>query len=228
MATELRLLSGNSQATPINTAFPSRLRVLALRDGISVPNVLLRFGNAQSGASANFQSTGTYSYEAYTDVNGYCDSDIFIANGTLGSWGGAVSSVATFEWYAQYSAQNVSSPPGLQTLALIGGTNQKAEVGKQYGPLSAKCTDQYGAPMRNVSVRFDNQQYEAYGSFAGGNTVYVYTDANGVAVSPIFTASAQVGQFWVMASVMPKNEQTPWQNIPAQPPQIHTLIYCEA
>jgi hypothetical protein len=225
MTTTLNLLSGNGQAAQINTAFPSPLRVSVTRDGVSVNGVQLRFTAPASGASAYYQSTGNRFFDAYTDVNGFCSSDTFIANGTLGGWTGSVASVATFEWYADFTAQNVDSPPAVNSLAIVGGADQQQAVNTAYAPLVVQIKDQYGAPMNHIAVLFSNSGYEAYGSFASGSA---FTDANGRATSPIFTASATLGQFWVTASVGARNDQTQWTNIAPSIPITHTLIYCEA
>jgi protocatechuate 3,4-dioxygenase beta subunit len=97
-----------------------------------------------------------------------------------------------------------SNPPN--TLRLVGGSGQTAQLGKTFqSNLQVELANTNGCPLTGnlagVSVTFDGPGSGAGGFFAasGSDDVTVGTDANGVATAPPFTANYTAGSYSVDA-----------------------------
>jgi protocatechuate 3,4-dioxygenase beta subunit len=97
-----------------------------------------------------------------------------------------------------------SNPPN--TLKLVGGSGQTAQLGKTFqSNLQVELANTNGCPLTGnlagVSVTFDGPGSGAGGFFAasGSDDVTVGTDSNGVATAPPFTANYTAGSYSVDA-----------------------------
>ncbi len=82
------------------------------------------------------------------------------------------------------------------------GSQQSAKVATGFGtPLEVLVTDRYGNAVSGVTVTFQAPTSGATGVFSGLSSATAVTDANGLAVAPVFTAGAQAGGYTVTAGV---------------------------
>ncbi len=100
----------------------------------------------------------------------------------------------------QSSIYSIKSGGGTQLTATAGG-GQTALVGASFAtPFSVVVEDSFGNAVSGVSVTFAAPSGGPGGTFGGGSTSVVTTDASGVATSHAFTANATAGTYAVTVS----------------------------
>ncbi len=83
---------------------------------------------------------------------------------------------------------------------VAGSTPQSAEVGTAFAvPLAVEVYDAAGNPVQGVRVIFKAPRHGPGGTFDDGTVVTVVTDANGLAVAPLFVANDTAGSYTVTA-----------------------------
>jgi hypothetical protein len=105
---------------------------------------------------------------------------------------------------AAAGARPSSNPPN--TLKLVAGSGQTAQLGKQFQTkFQVELANRNGCPLTGnlsgVSITFDAPGSGASGIFpsSGSDDATVGTDANGVATAPTFTANYTAGSYSVDA-----------------------------
>ena len=191
--TTLTVVSGSPQSAPINTAFPSPLKVIAKdAGGNPVSGVVVTFSAPGSGASGTFaggQNTAT------TDASGVATSAAFTANGTAGSY--TVNATAGAQT-AGFALTNTVGVPA--TIAVVSGSNQSTAINTAFAsPLKVIVKDAGGNPISGVVVTFSAPGSGASGTFAGGQNTAT-TDASGIATSAVFTANGTAANYTVTAT----------------------------
>ncbi|MBP1772885.1 MAG: repeat protein [Holophagaceae bacterium] len=80
------ILAGDNQSAPVNSAFPTQIRVRFHKNGMSLGGHLILFTAPTTGASGTF--SGLYPQEAsvVTDGHGEALAPVFTANGTTGTY----------------------------------------------------------------------------------------------------------------------------------------------
>ncbi|WP_421693946.1 beta strand repeat-containing protein [Aestuariivirga sp.] len=197
LPSSITLTGGNTQSTPINTAFGVPLQA-TVRDNLNIPvqGAVVKFTVPQSGASATL-STLT----AVTNAQGVA-SVTATANATVGTYvvTGSVTGVTN---QANYSLTNTNGAPA--GISASGGNKQSALINTAFVlPLDVTVVDSGGNPVPNVDVTFT---VPGSGATATLSQYTVKTNANGVA-SAVATANGTVGNYFVTAAVAGVN-QTP-------------------
>ena len=117
---------------------------------------------------------------------------------------GTYTVTAAFPGSADYAPATTQATftIGRVLVANAGGTSQSALVNGTFATsLQTVVVDQYGNPVSGVTVTFAAPASGASGSFVGGKTVTVTTNALGLATAPAFTANTSVGVYTVSATV---------------------------
>ena len=98
---------------------------------------------------------------------------------------------------AQYQLDALPGPP--ERFDVVSGNFQRAIVNTTYPlPWTVRALDAGGSPVPYAAVQFyaDPSNSAPSGRFAGRNTLWAMADAQGIAVSPLFTANGVVGSFF--------------------------------
>jgi hypothetical protein len=189
---------GNSQGTPILTAFASPLKVL-VSDSASNPvsGVTVTFTVVPvSGAGATFAGNVN---TAVTNASGIATSAVLTANAVANTY----TVTATVNGTSITTSFTLTNQPGpAAAIAAVSGSGQSAGTNTAFAnPLVAKVTDQSGNAIRGVSVTFTAPASGPSGTFAGNQTTVVITDSSGLATSVQFTANGAAGTYAVTAGV---------------------------
>jgi hypothetical protein len=185
---------GGVQATAINSTFPAALTAQVVDgSGTPLPCVPVTFTAPASGASASLSTiTVVSNAQGMASVNA-------TANGNFGSYM-VVASLPAGVAPVSFSLTNLGPP---SAIVATGGSGQTASINAVFGAaLMARVTDAGGNPLPGIAVTFTLPASGASGTFPGGvSSVTVFTDANGVAVSPLVTANGIAGNYSATASV---------------------------
>jgi hypothetical protein len=191
-------IAGTPQTTERSTAFPIPLSV-AVRDsfGNAADSVLVTFTPPPlTGASGTFAGGVN---TAYTNAQGVATSAIFVANIYAGTYTvqAAVAGIAT---PASFTLTNSAGAAGSVTAKA--GSPQSAQVTAPFATrFQAEVKDGAGNVVSNVLVRFTAPASGASGTFPGGLTDTVRTNASGIATASIFTADSIAGTYNLIATV---------------------------
>ncbi len=191
-------ITGTPQTTERSTAFPIPLSV-AVRDsfGNAADNVLVTFtAPPPTGASGTFVGGVN---TAYTNAQGVATSAIFVANIYAGTYTvqAAVAGIAT---PASFTLTNSAGAAGSVTAKA--GSPQSAQVTAPFATrFQAEVKDGAGNLVSNILVRFTAPATGASGTFPGGLTDTVRTNASGIATASIFTADSVAGTYNLIATV---------------------------
>jgi hypothetical protein len=189
----IRVVAGAGQRATIGTAYARELEVKVTNASGPVAGISVVF-ELPTGASGVFAGSAV----VVTNASGIATSPMLTANTqagrfTVNAWVAGVSSPASF------GLTNLPLAPN--AVNSVGGTPQSAATGQRYTTrLQAQVVDQYGNPLRGVTVKFTAPTNGASGSFGGSKTVNAVTDADGNAAVTI-TANNTAGGFQVTASV---------------------------
>lgn len=184
-----------AQSAPVGAAFAKPLGVL-VKDayGNVVPGVPVRIDLPSIDPSATFAG-GSRSWTGVTDATGKATSPVVTADMFVGSF------VATSQVEAlaapTFSLRTTITAGA--TIAATGGTPQTTGVNAAYpSPLQAAVRDASGQPLGGVVVTFTVTT--SRGTFPGGaGSANVSTDARGIAVSPVITATGVKGTWTATA-----------------------------
>jgi len=181
------ILSGSGQSAVASTAFLNSFQV----------TVTDTFGNAMSGVTVNFTGSGLTpgAGSATTNVNGV--ASMTATAGTVAGSSTLIASVngqsATFTLTVQRAAA--------ATITIVSGSGQLASLAKAFlQPFSVIVKDAFGNPATSSVVSFSAPLSGASGTFSANGNIVI--DANGSAVSPIFTANNVAGSYNVTATVI--------------------------
>ncbi len=217
----LMAMMGSNQSTIVNTSFATNLlATLTDQYGNRVPGVTVTFTAPASGAGATFQggSTGT------TDANGQV-SKATAANTVAGTY--SITATASGGNNPTATFGSLTNQPGAPAvLTAQAGYNQSVPVTTLFPvPLAATLTDQYGNPVRGVTVTFIAPSLGASATFAGGNTTT--TDALG-RVSKAITANIVAGSYSITAVASARTSPTAFffnlTNLPDPPAGLAATI----
>ena len=199
-----------SQSASMNTPFPSTFSATVTTNNSPISGVVVTFTAPGAGAGGTF-ANGQNSTTATTDASGVATSSTFTANGTTGTYIVVASAQGT-QSTSLYRVANTLVPA---TITATGGTPQSAAVSGPFAvPLQATVLDSSSQPVINAAVTFaapsftldaNNVPSTASGTFLDYGTVTstVWTDSNGVATAPLFTANALAGgPYTVSATVV--------------------------
>jgi hypothetical protein len=167
-------------------------------------------GASAAAAGASFVGGSTQDTET-TNANGIAASPRFDANTTPGTFT-ATATVTGATGAASFALDNLAG--GAPRIAAVGGAHQSASVDGHYGrTLEVRVRDAHGKPEQGQTVTFTlgsagggagatGASTSAGASFTGGSAqATATTDANGVAVSPPFTANGTAGAFTAVAGI---------------------------
>jgi hypothetical protein len=186
-------VSGDGQTAPVDTAFPTPLKVQVLENGTPLSALYVRLTSPSSGASALF-SNGEHSWLTGPDASGQISLPVS-ANSVAGSY----EVIAEFVLGGIQTSFSLTNTPNFPSvLEIASGDNQSSPVGEQYPlPLRARVTDNLGNPIAGVPVQFivpTSGPSVTFGGPAGG-----ITDATGVSSLPAIIANHIPGDFQVQA-----------------------------
>jgi hypothetical protein len=118
------------------------------------------------------------------------------ANAQEGSFK-AIAAAAGVSGEVQFSLTNTAPPATALDLRIVSGAGQSATAGTMFAEaVRIALVDDQGDPVANRSVTFTLPAQGASASFAGAVlSAQAMTDAQGVAVSPKFTANATAGGY---------------------------------
>jgi hypothetical protein len=182
--------AGNLQSVVVHKAYPTALAV----------QVVDQFGNPvqESGVTVTFtvvpsgKAGGSFlgKTSVITNAQGIATAPTLKANTHAGSF--TVSARASGLTAATF---NLDSGASVAADPVVSGS-QRARVGQLYAkPLEATVHDAFGNPVGGVAVTFTAPTSGPGGNFAGQTSVTVFTDADGVAIAPAFTANRRAGSF---------------------------------
>jgi len=181
--------AGTPQNATVNTPFAIQLQA-TVKDSLNNPvsGATVTFAAPASGASGTFAAGVT---TATTNVSGIATAAVFTANNIAGSAYAVTASVIGVSTSANFSLTNLAG--SASSIAATGGTPQSAAVNTSFAtPLQATVKDPFNNPVSGVTVTFTAPSGGAGGTFANGVNAAT-TNAQGVAIAPIFTANATIG-----------------------------------
>lgn len=121
---QVRIIAGDNQVSPVNTAFPTRMKVWFNKNGMSLGGHPITFNAPDTGAGGTFPD-GTTAAMVITDEGGVAEAPVFTANGTQGSY-------TIRAWSSNYSTTfhltNQPPPPTQGGSAAPGTAQGKGEV----------------------------------------------------------------------------------------------------
>ena len=212
---QLALVAGTPQTTPLQTAFASGLQVaLTNSDGCPVTSaagVPVTFSAPSSGAGGVFSASASNTVTVGSDASGTVAGPAFTANDTQGSY-----TVTASSQYGSVSFSLTNTAAGIPARATaIPAKSRSASVTGRYPqPLQVKVLDANGNPVAGATVTFTlgtggsgacGTTSSAGASFSGGGAqATAMTGANGVASSPPFTANSTAGSLTATAAVSSK------------------------
>ena len=200
-------LTGSDPTATVDTAYRDRLQariVDASGQPVEGATVTFAITAADSGAGASFVGGGAQA-TALTDTDGRATSPALVADKTAGVFT-ATASTTGAEPLA-FTLTNLAGAPYTVTAGAASGAS--TVVGTSFAvPLAVTVTDRNGNPVRGAVVVFRAPATGATGRFRirrphphPSRTARVATNANGVAVAPVFKAGGSAGGFAVTASV---------------------------
>ncbi|MFV0478637.1 MAG: IPTL-CTERM sorting domain-containing protein [Parahaliea sp.] len=203
-ADRLVVVAGGSQSAVVSTAFASPLQVRAEdANGQPVAGFTVHFVAPTDGASARFTGGQSGAAVVKTDAQGLAVSPDLIANATAGSYvvtaqGNGLASVSFA--LVNRSAGVIGTPASLR---VVSGSGQTAQAGAMFdAPMVVQALTVADQPVSGVSVHFVFADQGASARFDGDHSsVQVLTDANGQAVSPLFSANLVAGAHQASASM---------------------------
>ncbi len=194
--------SGTPQSAVVEQPFAASLVVTVRNaEGDGVAGVEVTFIAPETGAAATFAG-GLNSATAVTDVDGVATAPALTANATEGSYT-VTASVTALAAVAEFELSNLSAVQLPNSITAVAGDGQTAMIGTQFAStLQAQVQDSNGLPIAGIDVTFTLPEGLASATFEGGTTTAVAaTDSNGIATSPLLTASATAGSYEATASV---------------------------
>jgi adhesin/invasin len=197
-------ITANAGSTPqltiVSTSFGTLKATVRDATTAGVAGVTVTFTAPSSGASGLFGASLTAS--AVTDVSGVATAPAFIANSTVGG-PYVVTASATGLTSANFSLTNIFATPATAVASPSNGTPQSTAVNTAFATaLGILVKDGSGAIIAGLPVTFTvNPVGGAGGSFAGGSTETVNTNASGIATASAFTANGVAGSYQVIATV---------------------------
>ena len=187
---------GTPQTAKVNTAFATNLAA-TVKDGFGnvVPGVTVTFNAPASGASGTFAGGVN---TATTNSLGVATAAVFTANTTAGSYT-VTATAGTVTTSPGFALTNRAGAPA--SIKAASGTPQTATVNTAFAQrLAATLKDAFGNPVAGATVTFNAPASGASGTFAGGVDTAT-TNAQGVAIAPVFTANGTVGSYTVTATL---------------------------
>jgi hypothetical protein len=219
VSASIKPAGGSGQSAGIGAGYGAPLQVVVTdANGAPVDGATVTFslgqgstGSAAGGpgpAGATFVG-GAAQATAVTDATGQASSPGLIANEVAGRFTASATTQGVVH-PALFSLDN-SAGKGL-SVRMRGAAGQSTAVGARYPhPLEAIVRNAAGRPVQGTTVTFSlgsgggggSQEAPAAGaSFVGGSSqATAVSDARGLAVSPLFTASSTTGSFTATASV---------------------------
>jgi hypothetical protein len=195
-----KAFAGTPQSAAVDQAFGSALQVLVTNaQGKAVSGVWVTFSEPVSGASGNFNGTGSVSVQ--TNANGIATAPTLSANAMAGNFS-AMASVSGLTGSVLFPLTNKPGTP--TSVSVAAGSGERVGSGKYFpSPLAAIVNDAYGNVIGGVSVTFTIVPNSGVsGTFSNNQTtVTVTTNAMGLAVAPALKANSYSGNFTVIASV---------------------------
>jgi hypothetical protein len=155
------------------------------------------------GISVGGAAAGTAGTVTVTSLTTATASLVIASNANVGPLQVVVTTGAEVESAAfSVSAFSVIDNSGAPaSITATAGTPQSGTIGTSFAaPLAAMVKDSNGNPVSGATVTFNAPGSGAGGTFAGGVNTAI-TNANGIAVSAVFTANSTAGSYSVMASV---------------------------
>jgi hypothetical protein len=181
--------AGTPQSATVGTAFATQLQA-TVKDSLNNPvsNVSVTFGAPGSGASGTFAGGVN---TATTNAQGVATSAIFTANSAAGGPYTVAATVVGVATPANFSLTNLAGPAA--SITPTAGTPQSVAINTAFATqLQATVKDSFSNAVSGVTVTFGAPGSGASGTFAGGvNTAT--TNAQGVAIAPVFTANSIAG-----------------------------------
>jgi hypothetical protein len=227
----ITITAGAEQVAAQFTAYAQVVAFLSDEVGGPVPftNVAMvcppGHGTFPSGSTTAFVST---------DAGGIATFPPFIADGTLGAFDPQIQSAGVPNVTLNFTTIDPAAP---YTQVIISGNNQSMATGFQFThPMVVQVQNALGTPLAGVGVKFSVPFPAPSGAtldwappYTGTNPT-VFTDANGMATSPRFSANSLEGTYTVYAESPPAYltffQQT---NGGAPPiPDTNALIFSEA
>jgi protocatechuate 3,4-dioxygenase beta subunit len=179
---------------------PLQVRVL---DGAGHPvegaTVSFSLGAGAGGAGASFVGGGTQAAEL-TNASGVATSPLFRAGNTAGSFTATATTAGVTEPLS-FSLRNIAGRPAA-IAAGVAASESTPVVSRFPIRLAVTVTDPNNNVVPGARVTFTAPARGPSGHFGSrGRTVRVTTNASGIAVAPVFTASRVPGGYVVTASV---------------------------
>lgn len=194
-------VSGSGQTTSVGAAFAQALKVkLVDAQGGGAAGRAVSFELPATGASASFAG-GVFKVQVQTDENGLASAPLLTANATEGAY----QAVATAEGVAgsvQFALTNTAVTAPVLNLQVVAGGGQTATVETAFTEVvRIKLVNGQGAAVAGRTVTFTLPSTGASAIFAGGVLVaQATTDAQGMAVSPKFTANKTAGDYQMVVA----------------------------
>ncbi len=181
---------GTPQSTIVNTPFPIPLQA----------KVVDAFANPVAGVLVTWRGPGIVGDPAAATDSAGVASIVCRANGVAGSYivNATVIGVAA---PAPFVLANLPAPPAV--IIAYAGTPQSTQVTTAFATnFQVRVTDAFGNPVHGVTVTWVAPPIGPSGTFpGGGSTATSITNANGIAVAPVFTANCIAGSYVVNATV---------------------------
>jgi hypothetical protein len=180
--------AGTPQSATVGTAFTATLQA-TVKDASNNPvnGATVTFVAPASGASGTFAGGVT---TATTNASGIATAALFTANNIAGAYS-VTASVSGVSTPATFALTNLAGSAA--NIASTSGTPQSAVISTAFATrLQATVTDSLNNPVSGVIVTFTPPPTGASGTFANGVSTAA-TNAQGIAVAPVFTANATVG-----------------------------------
>jgi hypothetical protein len=217
VSASIKPAGGSGQSAGVGARYGASLQVVVMDStGAPVGGATVTFSLGQESAGSGTGGTGAAGAmfvggatqaTAVTDANGHASSPGLTANAVAGRFTASATTQGLVQ-PALFSLDN-KSEKGL-SLRMHGARRQSATVGDTYPrPLEAVVRNAAGRPVQGTTVTFSlgsggggSQAPAAPGaSFVGGSSqATAVTDAQGVAVSPLFIAVSSSGSFTATAS----------------------------
>lgn len=197
---ELQNVSGSGQSASVGTVYGQALTVkLVDGQGVGVVGKPVSFQLPASGASASFAGN-TAQAQVLTDADGVAVSPLFTANSVPGNFQATASAEGAVP--VQFALSNMAAGTPVLSLQILSGGGQSAAVGAAFADaVRVQLRNAQGAAVAGQTVTFSLPAQGASASFAGGAvSAQATTDAQGIAVSPTFTANQTVGSYDMLAA----------------------------
>ena len=197
-------LANATASSTVNTLFtPAISATVKNKNGSLVEGATVNLGVivAADGSSASFAGNATAS-SAISNANGVVTVPALTANSNVGGpYSLSFSGLGSSGIVVSTATMSLSNMVAIATsLAISSGNNQSASANTAFAqPLKAKALDTGGNGVAGVTITFAAPASGATGAFAGG-VLSAVTGADGVAVSPVFTANTVTGNYVVTAS----------------------------